>query len=98
MKLGVFVSDYTLTTNTLERITAEKLGIILVANGVYHATMKENGKASPLLEKTSDLYVLSEDIQTRGIADSAVDSRVKVVTYGDVVDLIMNDYEKLAWL
>ena len=98
MKLGVFVSDYTLTTDTLERITAEKLGVILVANGVYHATMKENGKASPLLEKTSDLYVLSEDIQTRGIADSAVDSRVKVVTYGDVVDLIMNDYEKIAWL
>ena len=60
--------------------------------------MKENGKASPLLEKTSNLYVLSEDIQTRGIADSAVDSRVKVVTYGDVVDLIMNDYEKIAWL
>jgi sulfur relay protein TusB/DsrH len=98
MKLGVFVSDYTLTTDTLERITAEKLGVILVANGVYHATMKENGKASPVLEKTSDLYVLSEDIQTRGIADSAVDSRVKVVTYSDVVDLIMNDYEKIAWL
>ena len=98
MKLGVFVSDYTLTTDTLERITAEKLGVILVANGVYHATMKENGKASPVLEKTSDLYVLSEDIQTRGIADSAVDSRVKIVTYGDVVDLIMNDYEKIAWL
>ena len=27
MKLGVFVSDYTLTTDTLERITAEKLGV-----------------------------------------------------------------------
>ena len=98
MKLGVFVSDYTLTTNTLERITAEKLGVILVLNGVYHAALKENGKASALLEKTSDLYALSEDIQTRGIADSAVDNRVKVVTYDELVDIIMNDYEKLAWL
>lgn len=98
MNLGVFVSDYTLTTDTLERITADKLGIILVLNGVYHAMVKENGKASPVLEKSSNLYALSEDLQSRGIAESAVDSRVKVVNYSDLVDVIMNDYEKLAWL
>lgn len=98
MKLGVFVSDYKLTTDTLDRIKADNLGIILVLNGVYHATVKEGGKASPLLDKTSNLYALSEDLQTRGIAESDVDSRVKVVTYGDVVDIMMNDYEKLAWL
>jgi sulfur relay protein TusB/DsrH len=98
MNLGVFVSDYTLTTDTLGRITADKLGIILVLNGVYHATVKENGKASPVLEKSSNLYALSEDLQSRGIAESAVDSRVKVVNYSDLVDVVMNDYEKLAWL
>jgi sulfur relay protein TusB/DsrH len=98
MNLGVFVSDYTLTTDTLQRINADKLGIILVLNGVYHATIKENGKASPVLEKSSNLYALSEDLQTRGIAESAVDSRVKVVTYSDLVDIMMNDYEQLAWL
>jgi sulfur relay protein TusB/DsrH len=98
MKLGVFVSDYTLTTDTLDRITADNLGIILVMNGVYHAALKENGKASPVLEKTSNLYALSEDLQTRGITESDVDSRVKVVTFGDMVDIMMNDYEKLAWL
>jgi sulfur relay protein TusB/DsrH len=98
MKLGVFVSDYTITVDTLDRLKAEKLGIILVANGVYHATIKENGKTSPLLDKTPNLYVLSEDLQTRGIAESDVDKRVKVVNYGDVVDLIFNEYEKTAWL
>jgi sulfur relay protein TusB/DsrH len=98
MKLGVFVSDYTLSVDTLERLTAEKLGIILVANGVYHATMKEGGKASSLLEKTPNLYALSEDIQTRGIQEGDVDKRVKLVNYGDVVDLIFNEYEKIAWL
>ncbi len=98
MNLGVFVSDYTLTTDTLERIKADKLGIILVFNGVYHATVKENGKASQLLDKTSNLYALSEDLQCRGLTESAVDKRVKVVTYSDLVDVIMNDYEKLAWL
>ena len=98
MKLGVFVSDYTQPSDTLSRLKADKLGIILVENGVYHATIKENGKPSSVLEKTSNLYVLSEDIQTRGLSESDVDSRVKVVNYGDVVDLIFNDYEKLVWL
>lgn len=98
MKLGVFVSDYTLSVDTLERLTAEKLGIILVANGVYHATVKEGGRASSLLEKTPNLYALSEDIQTRGIQEGDVDKRVKLVNYGDVVDLIFNEYEKIAWL
>lgn len=98
MNLGVFVSDFALTTDTLDRVKADKLGLILVQNGVYHATTKVDGKASALLEKSSNLYALSEDLQVRGLKDSDVDSRVKVVTYNDVVDLIFNDYEKIAWL
>ncbi len=98
MKLGVFVSDFKLTTDTLDRIKAQKLGIILVQNGVYHATTKENGKASSLLDKTPNIYALSEDIQIRGMKAGDVDKRVKVVNYGDVVDLIFNEYDKVAWL
>lgn len=98
MKLGIFVSDFKLTTDTLDRLKAEKLGIILVANGVYHATTKENGKSSSLLDKTPNLYALSDDIQIRGMKTTDVDSRVKVVSYGDIVDLIFNEYEKVAWL
>lgn len=96
MKLGIFVSDYTLTTDTLDRVKAD--GLILVANGVYHATLKEGGKASSLLGKAKNLFVLSEDLQARGIADSDVDSKVKVVTYGDLVDVVFNDFEQIAWL
>jgi sulfur relay protein TusB/DsrH len=98
MNLGVFVSDYTQTNDTLERLSADNLGLILVANGIYHATMKEDGKASPLLEKTSNIYVLGDDVTTRGLKVSDVDSRAKVVSYDDLVDLVMNDYEKVAWL
>ncbi len=98
MKLAVFVSDFKLATDTLERLKADKLGIILVQNGVYHATTKENGKASSLLDKTPNLYALSEDVQIRGMKDADVDKRVKVVNYGDVVDLIFNDFDKIAWL
>jgi sulfur relay protein TusB/DsrH len=98
MKLGVFVSDYKLTSDTLDRVKAAKLGIILVANGVYHATTKEGGKASSLLDKTPNLYALSDDVQIRGLKETDVDKRVKVVSYGDIIDLIFNEYDKTAWL
>jgi sulfur relay protein TusB/DsrH len=98
MKLAVFVSDYRNTVDTLNRLKYEKLGIIFVENGIYHAAIKENGEPSPLLEKSADFYVLSEDLETRGLDSSDVDSKVKVITYGDLVDLIFNEYEKLVWL
>jgi sulfur relay protein TusB/DsrH len=98
MKLAVFVSDYRVTVDTLEKLKPEKMGIILVQNGVYHATTKENGNPSPLLNTSADFYALSEDLETRGLQSSAVDSKVKVIKIGDVVDLIFNEYEKTAWL
>ncbi len=98
MKLGVFVSDINLTVDTLDRLKADKLGLILVQNGVYHATSKVNVKSSSLLDKTPNLYVLSEDVTIRGLKDTDVDSRVKVVNYSDVVDLMFNDYDQIAWL
>jgi sulfur relay protein TusB/DsrH len=94
MKLGVFVSDFSIPVDTLDRIKAEKLGLILVLNGVYHAVAKE----SALLGKTPNLYVLSEDLETRGLTAAQVDGRVKVVNYSGLVDVIMNDFEQLAWL
>ncbi len=98
MKLAVFVSDYRVTVDTLDKLKPEKLGIILVGNGVYHASVKESGNSSPLLKKSADFYALTEDLETRGINPSSIDSNVKAVSYGDVVDLIFNDYEKTAWL
>lgn len=98
MKLAAFVSDYSMTVNTLDRLKPEKLGIILVQNGVYHSTTKEQGKASPLLGHAADYYVLQEDLETRGYTSADVDSKVKVITINDVVDLIFNEYDKTAWL
>jgi sulfur relay protein TusB/DsrH len=98
MKLAVFVSDYRLNVDTLNRLNPAKLGIILVQNGVYHATVKENGASSSLLGKNADYYVLMDDLETRGLASSDVVSSVKIISYGDIVDLIFKEYEKTAWL
>ena len=99
MKLAVFLSDWRRTEETLERIKADKLGVILVENGIYHAVTKENGKDSPVLSKSgASFYALSDDLETRGFTAAQVNPKVKVIGYGDIVDLIMNDYEKTAWL
>lgn len=98
MKLGIFVNDYKTVTDTVNRLAAEKLGLIFIQNGVFHTAIKENGKTSPLLGKSANFYVLAEDLATRGLTEADVDSRVKVVNYGDVVDLIFNEYEKLIWI
>ena len=98
MKLGVFVSDYQSTVNTLERLKSDQLGIFLVQNGVYHAAIAENGRGSAILDAAPRVFALREDLETRGFAADAVDARVKVVGYGDIVDLIFNDYPKIAWL
>jgi len=99
MKLVAFVSDYKMTVDTLDRLKPEKLGIVLVQNGVYHATIKENGKASSMLNYPADYYVLQEDLETRGLSGAnVIDSKVKVIKFGDVVDLIFNEYDKSAWL
>jgi sulfur relay protein TusB/DsrH len=98
MKLGIFVNDYKTVTETVGRLTAEKLGLIFIQNGVFHATIKENGKSSSLLDKSANFYVLAEDLATRGLTDADVDNRVKVVNYGDVVDLIFNEYEQIVWI
>ena len=98
MKLGVLVSDFRNIDATLARLNADTLGIILVSNGVYHARVKEGGKPSSILGKSSHLYALTEDLQTRGFAETDIDSRVKSITYSDLVDLVFNEYEKLIWI
>ncbi len=98
MKLGVFLSEYRTDTSILERLAPEKLGIIFVGNGVYHAALKEKGQTSKVLDLKANFYVLKEDLETRGLSTSNLDGRVKPVSYGDVVDLIFNEYEKLIWV
>ncbi|MDI6801508.1 MAG: DsrH/TusB family sulfur metabolism protein [Thermodesulfovibrionales bacterium] len=98
MKLGVLMSDFRTGSDVLDRLSAEKLGIIFVGNGIYHATVKEGGKTSPILEKSATYYVLTEDLESRGFTSANVDSRIKPVTYNDMVDLIFNEYEKFIWI
>ena len=99
MKLLAFLSDWRRTEDSFERLKADKMGVVLVGNGIYHAVVKEQGKDSPVLSKAgANFFVLKDDLETRGYTAANVNSKVKVIGYDDIVDLIMNDYEKTAWL
>ena len=98
MKLCVLVSDFRNMDDTLSRLKADKLGVIFVSNGVYHAALKEGGKKSSILEKSPHLYVLSEDLESRGFSESEIDTRVRSITYSGLVDLLFNEYEKIIWI
>lgn len=98
MKLGVLVSDFRGMDDVVSRLNADKLGVILVGNGVYHASVKEAGKPSSILGIPGDLYALTEDLKTRGFSDADIDGRVKAITYDDLVDMIFNEYEKIIWV
>jgi hypothetical protein len=66
MKLAVFLSDWRRTEDSYERIKADKLGVILVGNGIYHAVMKEGGKDSPVLSKAGQASTFSRTISRPG--------------------------------
>jgi hypothetical protein len=66
MKLAVFLSDLRRTEDTYERLKAEKLGVILVENGIYHAVMKEGGKDSPVLSKAGEREPEGQSGELRG--------------------------------
>lgn len=96
MNLGVFVSELCENNKRiLERLKAEKLGVFLVGNGVYYSVIKEKG--FPVKEGIG-YYVLTEDLETRGFSLSDSDSKIKPVTYSDIVDLIMNEHQKLIFI
>ncbi len=98
MKLAVFKSDFRTGGDMLDRLSAEKLGIIFVGNGIYHAAVKEAGAADPVLQKSANFYVLAEDLEIRGFNAAQVPGNVKVINYDDLVDLMFNDYEKIVWI
>lgn len=99
MNILAFLSHYRHGADILEKIRTSKLGIVFVGNGIYHVALKENNKHSSLLDKKDvKLYVLTEDIETRGFKIENIDERVRPVKYEDLVDLIFDKYEKVIWL
>jgi sulfur relay protein TusB/DsrH len=95
MGFGAFISGFD-SVDVLARFSGEGLGILLVGDGIYHAIARGERK-SMIFDKGATIYALAEDIRSRGFSESEVQPGVQVISYQDLVDLIMKDYEKLGW-
>lgn len=56
--------------------------IVLLQNGVYFAQQERLGDYS------GSVYVLDDDKRLRGLKDSEMDSRVKIIDYDKLTDII----------
>lgn len=98
MKVLILMSNLRTGAEIVERLSGDGVGIVFVGNGVYHAALKEGGRPSPLVSTNARLYVLLEDLESRGFSVGQLPADVKPVTYDDLVDLLFNEYEKTMWL
>ncbi len=94
MAFAVFVNSIgCVDAVTLERLKVDDLRIVLVQDGVYHLFIKD----SPVKKKDAKVYVLKEDLESRGFSAENV-SDAEVVDYSKLVDLMMEEFNKMVWL
>ncbi len=67
-----------------------KKGVILFEDATYFSVVES--KATSLLEKVDEAYVISDDLEARGISGKKLDG-FATVDYPQAVDLIMEKYD-----
>ncbi len=73
------------TTDGAIGLTLAKEGgadLVLLQNGVYFAQKERLGSIS------GSVYVLADDKKLRGLKDSEIDGRVKIIDYDKLTDII----------
>lgn len=73
--------------------------ILLLEDGIYGAlkgTQFESAVTEAL--KNCRMYVLEADLRTRGMREENVIAGIKLASYGDFVDLVVNNNAVKAWL
>jgi len=81
------------------RLASKGSPILLLEDGVYAAT--KNSAMTAKVEaaiKDHPVCVLGPDLQARGIPDDKVIDGIKVVDYGDFVDLVVEHGPTQSWL
>jgi tRNA 2-thiouridine synthesizing protein B len=88
--------------NSLEaclRLASKGSSVLFIEDGIYGA-MKGTAKSDMVTNAISDIsfYVLGPDLQARGIKEDQLIEGIKVVSYGDFVDLVADHKATQAWL
>lgn len=73
------------------------VGLVFIQDAVI-GLVKGSSIAEILENKNSNLniYALGSDLKARGIKPNKIISNAKIVNYNDLVDLIMDKYQKIV--
>ncbi len=93
MAFAIFIHSLNFDREIFDRLEIEDLRIVLVQDGVYHATIED----SPVFKKKAKVYILEEDMVARGIKKEDIKKDVEIVNYSKLVDLIMQEFDKVVW-
>lgn len=74
----------------IDRIGGSPRAALLFEDATYFAVMED--RARKLLSKVDEVFVISDDLRARGMADRKL-SEIKEVSYPEAVDLIMEKYD-----
>jgi tRNA 2-thiouridine synthesizing protein B len=81
------------------RLAAKGSAVLLIEDGIYGA-IKNAEYSSMVANAVGDLnfYVMGPDLKARGISEDKIIDGIKVVGYGDFVDLVTTYDTSQAWL
>jgi tRNA 2-thiouridine synthesizing protein B len=87
------------TLGTCLRLAKAGSALLLIEDGVY-AALDGAASADAVKARMGELtfYVLGPDVDARGLAGLALIDGVKVVDYGDFVDLVAEHDTTQSWL
>lgn len=81
------------------RLAQPGASVLLIEDGVY-AALRDVQSSDAVREAMQALsfYALGPDLQARGLKEDKVIDGIKVVDYGDFVDLVVSHDRVQAWL
>ena len=81
------------------RLATAGSAVLLIEDGVF-AALQGTKVADEVTEKMKDLsfYVLSPDVEARGLSDKPLIDGIKPVDYAGFVDLVTEHDSSTAWL
>jgi sulfur relay protein TusB/DsrH len=73
----------------------EKLAVVLIEDSVTGLMGRILGEIKDLYQNNIQIYALMEDMKARGIRNNIDLKEINFLTYNQLINLIMNDYEHI---
>lgn len=72
--------------------------IVLMQDAVIGTNSTGTQAYEQIIAEGTEVYCLNEDLQARGMEESKISSGLKVINYGQLIDLIEKATRLISWL